>query len=175
MIDRVRKGNGTDAEKAEAHNKIVEAATIGVRDHLIPYDDAFAARFSGTTGGTPMAVTNDYGDDYYAVPFNDRRGTAVVVLIDAADGHFKETSWVSQSVAYPALSEEKARYLANQAAKGLGIDSGAVKTAPADLVRRDAVPFHPQWRFSGVGWEILVSQTGTVTGSNLTAVTNSPG
>ena len=106
------------------------------------------------------------------MPFNDRAGTAVVVLIDAADGHFKEASWVNKSVTYPTLSERDARHLAYNAAKKLGIDPGAVKSARADLVRRDAVPFHPQWRFLGDGFEILVSQNGTVTGST-TAVTGS--
>ena len=99
------------------------------------------------------------------MPFDDRTGTAVVVLIDVADGHFKETSWVSESVAYPTLSEDKARQLAYDAARGLGIDPRGVKSALADLVRRDAIPFHPQWRFLGDGFEILVSQGGTVTGS----------
>ena len=120
---------------------------------------------SRTVGGTPLFVTNDYGDDYCAVPFDDRAGTAVVVLIDAADGHFKETAWVSKSVAYPTLSEGEARTLAYNAARKLGIDPGAVKSARADSVRRDAVPFHPQWRFTGKGFEMLVSQDGTVTGS----------
>ena len=165
LIDKVRNGLGTDEEEAEANSKIIEAATNGVRDQLIPYDDAFAKRFQGTVGGTPLAVTNDYGDDYFAVPFDDRAGTAVVVLIDVADGHFKETSWVSESVAYPTLSEDKARQLAYDAARGLGIDPRGVKSALADLVRRDAIPFHPQWRFLGDGFEILVSQGGTVTGS----------
>ena len=165
LTDKVWKGNGTDKEKTEAMAKIVQAAANGVRDHLIPYDDAFAARFNATAGGTPLSVTNDNGADYYAVPFIDRAGTAVVVLIDAADGHFKEASWVGKSVTYPTLSEDKARHLAYDAARGLGIDPSAVKSARADLVRRDAVPFHPQWRFLGKRFEILVSQDGTVTGS----------
>ena len=50
---------------------VIDAATQGLTEQLLPYDNEFASAFVKTTPGQPLLVQNlNNGDDYYLVPFN---------------------------------------------------------------------------------------------------------
>jgi len=129
---------------ADAHRKIVASAESGVAEQLAPYDDAFRQRFETTTAGTPLFVARPGGDDYYLVPF-ENKGVAVVVVVDAEDGYFKEASWVERSVDYPAISEAKALSLVETALAKYGMDPRLIDSAETSLQLDGGNPYHPDW------------------------------
>ncbi|UCC32337.1 MAG: hypothetical protein JSU86_08645, partial [Phycisphaerales bacterium] len=174
VIDAVRQAESPPADLvAEANAWIVQAAIDGVSDQLIPYDDAFARRFAGTVAGTPMLVLNETGADYYAVPFDvpvgmgsvsdANGGTAVVVLVDADDGAFKEASWVRTPVEYLPVSKDEAIEIAREMLEKLGIDPAYLEKAIVELVHIESTPYYPHWRITGKDFELLIAQNGSVT------------
>jgi len=174
LISAVRALDSPPAYLLAAANMwIVQAAVDGVSEQLIPYDDNFARRFAGTAAGTPLFVSNDLGDDYYAVPFDapavnaavalTSAGTVAVVLVDAEDGAFKEASWVAAPVEYLPVSKDDAIRTACEVLTKLGIDPGLVKTAAVGLVHKGSTPYYPHWRIAGEKFELLIAQGGGVT------------
>jgi len=91
--------------------------------------------------------------------------TLVVVLVDAADGSFKEASWVENPVKYLPVSKAEALKLA---LGEIGITSASelkyeLKSKPTiELVYRDASPYYPDWKVTVDGKVFYVSQDGTV-------------
>ncbi len=174
VIDAVRQAESPPADLVAAANAwIVQAAIDGVSDQLIPYDDAFARRFAGTVPGTPMLVLNETGADYYAVPFDvpvgqasvlvTNGGTAVVVLVDADDGAFKEASWVRTPVEYLPVSKDEALKIAREMLEKLGIDPAYLEKAVVELVHIESTPYYPHWRITGKDFGLLIAQNGNVT------------
>jgi hypothetical protein len=171
VIDAVREQDSPPEELvAEANSWIVKAAVDGVSEQLIPYDDAFARRFARTVAGTPLFATG--GADYYAVPFDvavaaipssvTSGSTAVVVLVDAEDGRFKEASWVKIPVEYLPISEEEALKRAEEALQKSGIDPRTIKRWATALVHLGSTPFYPHWRVTADGYIVWIAQDGTV-------------
>jgi len=158
---------------AQANEWIIEAAVNGVSEQLIPYDDAFAETFARTVPGAPLFVSNDIGDDYYAVPFGVKGtgvatslvtgGTTVVVLVDADDGSFTETSWVRTPVEYLPVSKDEAIKIACEVLKKLGIDPAYIEKATVELVHIQSTPYYPHWRITGDKFVILIGQDRTIT------------
>ncbi len=174
VIDAVRNQDSPPDELVEEANSwIVKAAVDGVSEQLIPYDDAFARRFARTVPGTPLFVTSSAGADYYAVPFDvavaavssdlTSGGTAVVVLVDAEDGRFKEASWVKRPVAYLPVSKAEALEIAREVLEKLGIDPAYLEKAVVELVHLESTPYYPHWRITGKDFGLLIAQNGTVT------------
>jgi hypothetical protein len=161
-------GNLVDA----AHAFIIDAAISGVTDQLIPYDEAFARRFADTIAETPIFVKNDLGGDYYAVPFNSCKNTTtptdeecqtvVVVLVDDADGHFKEASWVRTPVDYLPLSEADAWRIAGEILEKLQISLSNLKVTTVELTHVRSTPYYPHWVVTGPGFNFLIAQDGSV-------------
>ena len=141
---------------------IIQAAIDGVTEELIPYDEGFAAVFENTVPGKPMFIENAVGNDYYAVPF-DLRGTVVVVLIDADDGSFKETSWVEDPVKYLPISREEAQQIAFEFAVKLGLKIRDPNDIQPELVHRKSTLYYPEWQVLIGEYGIYIDQDGTVT------------
>ena len=82
--------------------------------------------------------------------------TLVVVLVDAADGSFKEASWVADPVKYLPVSKAEALKLVFD-------KTGIPETKPViELVYRDSSPYYPDWKITVDGAVFFVSQDGTV-------------
>lgn len=172
-ITAVQTADSPSVELVAAANEwIIVAAINGASEQLVPYDDAFAERFAKTVPGTPLFINNT-SNDYYAVPFTVGEnavgisvadaGTAVVVLVDAGDGHFKEASWVRTPVKYLPVSKEEALKIAWEIMEKLGLDPETLKKAVTELVHIDSTPYYPHWRIAGEGFEFLIAQDGTIT------------
>jgi hypothetical protein len=158
----------------EANAYIVAAAIEGVSEQLIPYDQAFARSFARTVAGTPIHVRSEIAEDYYAVPFTIRVNspsalttpetgeTAVVILVDATDGHFREASWVQTPVEYLPVSESDALGIAYEVMEKLGIEPSSLKSSKVELVHIGSTPYYPHWRIVGDGFAFLIGQDGSV-------------
>ena len=116
-------------------------------------------------------MDNNTGDDYYSVPFNisktaaevsrEAAGTAVVILVDAEDGAFKEASWVRTAVEYLPISEDEAVKMAAEILEKLRVDPKEIDRAVVELVHISSTPYYPHWRITAGGYEILIGQDGT--------------
>ena len=82
--------------------------------------------------------------------------TLVVVLVDAADGSFKEASWVADPVKYLPVSKKEALKLVFDVA-GISIERPVI-----ELVCRDSCQYYPDWKITVDGSVFYVSQDGTV-------------
>lgn len=142
------------------HRWVIAAAADGVSEELLPYDDGFRNRFVHTTSGVPMVVKRPGGSDYFAVPFNDGL-TAVVVLIDAEEGTFKEASWVEDPVHYPPVSRDQCLSLVAGFMDQQGI-GGSLKDASVELVYAGGSPYFPDWQVAAHGWVFTVDQNGNL-------------
>jgi hypothetical protein len=85
----------------------------------------------------------------------DKERTLVVVLVDAEDGSFKETSWTDDPVKYlPVSSKEALKLVLAQ--------TGPSNTMPViELVHMDSSPYYPAWQITVDGTVYIVSQDGT--------------
>ncbi len=142
-----------------AHRWVVAAAVEAVSEELLPYDDGFRARFETTVPGTPLIVNRADGD-YFAVPFNDGL-TAVVVLVDAEEGTFKEASWVDDPAHYPPVSKDQcldlvASYMARNDL------NGSLKDAAVELSYEGGSPYFPNWKVALQGMVFTVDQNGNL-------------
>jgi len=97
--------------------------------------------------------------------------TLVVVLVNAADGSFKEASWVKGPVKYLPVSKIEALKLAvgevldelHVVAKKDARDLEVIQQRPTiELVYTDASPYYPDWKVTVNGKVFYVSQDGTV-------------
>jgi hypothetical protein len=162
VTDQVRHMEDPPTALSAAANQFVtNAAIAGITDELIPYDAEFAELFATTVAAEPLFVVNIAGADYYAVPFFGKSAT-VVVLVDAEDGRFKETSWVRRAVRYLPVSLEHAINLAYAFMEEQGYKPDLVKSARIDLVFRGLRPYYPDWRFAAEEFVIYVTQSGEV-------------
>ncbi len=166
-VDLLRAAKDPTPAVLEAANAwVVQAAIDGVSEQLIPYDDAFAARWSQTKPGTPLLVERSGDLDYFAVPFLEAKGdgdanTAIVVLINADTGSFSEAAWVEQAVVYPPVSRDRARAIAREVLDKNGVKAPDFESATTKLVYQGSTPYHPHWQISGAGYVILVGQDGS--------------
>jgi hypothetical protein len=86
----------------------------------------------------------------------NEKNTLVVVLVDAEDGSFKETSWVEDPVKYLPVSIKEALKL-------VLAQTGPSNTRPViELVHMDSSPYYPAWQIAVGGIVYTVSQDGTV-------------
>jgi hypothetical protein len=86
----------------------------------------------------------------------NEKNTLVVVLVDAEDGSFKETSWVEDPVKYLPVSIKEALKL-------VLAKTGPSNTRPViELVHMDSSPYYPAWQITVDGIVYTVSQDGTV-------------
>ena len=97
--------------------------------------------------------------------------TLVTVLVDAADGSFKEASWVDDPVKYLPVSKVDALKLAlgellddrhivvRKDARDLNV---LTQKPTIELVYRDASPYYPDWKITIGDKVFYVSQDGTV-------------
>ncbi|MCG3137540.1 MAG: hypothetical protein HJJLKODD_01386 [Phycisphaerae bacterium] len=199
----VSNGRSTMSDDDSADKIIVQAAIDGVNEQLLPYDEQFAAIFTGTVAGKPLRVTSESGNDYFVIPFNRplststmvkpatskltsrnepasnkadtllssavqfptvlqrkavNRQTVVIVLIDAADGHFLEASWTAQPQAYLPIQSDKALKLAKQAAEEAGLEFSDLPVVK--LVHRQGSPYWPEWKINIGSAVIYVDQQG---------------
>jgi hypothetical protein len=149
---------------------IIQAAIEGVNEHLTPYDDTFANLFEMTIPDKPYFVRSVTKDDYYIVPFilpsryvpsNDN--TAIIVLIDAIDGHFREASWVKDPVKYFPISKIEAQQIAFDFAIELGLKIEDINDLQPELIHRKSTPHHPEWQVLIEEYGIYIDQNGIVT------------
>jgi len=184
---------GSDEIPEYLEKWIVQAAIDGVTEELIPFDENFESVFNSTVPGKPMFIENKNNGNYFAVPFNlplqpkesSRTGivdnirktqdvskeklaenTAVVILIDAEEGSFKEASWTADGVKYLPISILEAEQIASETATELGLK---IKKPHPELVHRSSTPYYPEWRviIREEKIAIYISQDGTVTVEDL--------
>jgi len=86
----------------------------------------------------------------------------VVILIDANDGHFKETSWTEEPVEYLPISREHAQQIAFEVAEELGIEVEDINELHPELIHRKSTPYYPEWRVIIEEYAIYISQDGSV-------------
>jgi hypothetical protein len=160
---------------------IIQAAIDGVNEHLIPYDQRFAALFSRVEPGEPVFVQSYADENYFCVPFvsavhsigvsddktvnqqipvADNRAM-IVILVDAHDGSFKEASWTDVPAEYLPLSYDEAREIAFETTEELGIEVDINSLKP-ELIHRNSTPYYPEWRVIIPDYAIYITQDGTV-------------
>jgi len=91
--------------------------------------------------------------------------TLVVVLVDAADGSFKETSWVADPMKYLPVSKEEALKLALYKVQITAREdlSNLMSKPTIELVQRGSSgQYYPDWKVTVNGEVFYVSQDGTV-------------
>lgn len=139
--------------------------------------------FTGTKNAPALFVKrlDMKGADYYLVPFNKTSKnpsgfSSAAVIIDAATGHFKETSWTNKPELLIKVGKDEAtKILVNYFMRNRkGIPNKeltellkTVKHAPADLVWSPKIylpssPYQPFWRFAVNGRMWYVTQQGAV-------------
>jgi hypothetical protein len=87
---------------------------------------------------------------------------AVVILIDANDGGFKEASWTENPVKYLPITKEEAQQIAIEVAKELGLEVDEMNIIKPELIHRKSTPYYPEWRAIIAEYAIYISQDGTV-------------
>lgn len=191
--EQLKEITGSDEIPEYLEKWIVQAAIDGVTEELIPFDENFELVFNSTVPGKPMFIESKNGDDYFAVPFNlplqpkasSKSGiiekskktqdiskekfaenTAVVILIDAEEGSFKEASWTTDGVKYLPISILEAEQIAIKTAAEVGLK---IKKPHPELVHRTSTPYYPEWRviIREEKIAIYISQDGTVTVEDL--------
>lgn len=171
-----------DIAKEQADQWVIDAAIKGLQTQLLPYDPEFSAVYDQTIPGVPIFIINLHGEgNYYAVPFILRNNditpyqkttptmnpliTKIVVLVNAENGSFKETSWVKNPVRYLPLSKTEAQQRVLDKLKELGIVLKDPTAMTCDLVYRQSSSYDPEWRITikQIGKICFVSQDGTIT------------
>lgn len=161
---------------AEAFDKTVPGEPLAVSDdsgdyYLVPFDLPFEAKpipikpvpmiqKLDKLAGVATLVKREY-DELVIEPINidpievDEERTLVVVLVDAEDGSFKETSWTDDPVKHLISSKEALKLVLAQ--------TGPSNTRPViELVHMDSSPYYPAWMITVNGTVYIVSQDGTV-------------
>lgn len=144
-----------------------------VDKHLLLDQEAVAA-FEGTIMGRPVLVKRlDLSNsDYYLVPFNkwvgSRLRTSAMIILDEADGHFKEASWVKNPETLFRLKRAQAlnivlKILLKNRYK---ISIRDIKNAQAELTwqptKYSASPYKPFWRISIGDYTWYVTMEGKI-------------
>jgi|GEM_PF-2804692 len=80
--------NGFDGSK----KSIIKAALKGVADNKLNQNNNFKSAFANANAGTPVLVTQN-GQSYYVVPFIKGSGCTAAVIINAANGAFRQASY----------------------------------------------------------------------------------
>jgi len=150
----------------------------GIIDPLLLRDETFMEAFQGTTVSTPIRVKSvDRGNsDYYLIPFTkhiDGQGlTSVVLILDAAQGYFKEASWVSQPVEYSLMGKQEAIDLVLEKCPN------QPEVIKAEMVweagKMSSSPYYPFWRvvtesetwFVTQQGKVILAKTGNVNGDD---------
>ncbi len=152
-------GSPSQAMVDEVNRRIVKAAVEGASEQLLPYDDGFRSRFEQTVPGIPLMIHRE-GADYYAVPFKDGQ-TAVVILIDAENGCFKEASWVQDPVQYPPVSRKDIESIVRKELERMKLDVKLLPKADFRLVY-DTNPYYPNWTTTVASHVFVVGQDGSL-------------
>ncbi|MEM4257695.1 MAG: LamG-like jellyroll fold domain-containing protein [Candidatus Thermoplasmatota archaeon] len=181
LIHRTQNKNTKTTEdlQKQIDQWITQAAITGITEELIPYDTEFADLFQKTTPGTPLFIKNlNGGNDYYLVPFNlptktqtyqrtqqtPTEQTVIVVIIDANDGSFKETSWTTTPMKYLPISQQEAQQILFNYCEEHGITPKKPTTMTFDLAYRNSSPYYPEWRITINDYELFffINQEGIV-------------
>ena len=159
---------------------IIKAATEGLHDEVTGYDAQLATIINGALARKPLYVNDPKRGDYYLVAFDkpskfkirgivDTGQTAVVALIDAKDGHFKEASWVKTPVQYPKIAKETALQLLakkllprNPTIQDERRVANLFNRAEIKLVRSASNLYDPNWEIYYQGRTYTVTQQGVV-------------
>jgi len=86
--------------------------------------------------------------------------TAVVVLIDAADGHFMQASWVEKPVTYLPVSKKEALHKVFEVLEKYEIDIKNTSCLAVELVHRNRSVYYPEWKITLENLEFFVTQDG---------------
>ena len=86
----------------------------------------------------------------------NKKNTLVVVIVDAEDGSFRETTWENDPMDYLPVS-------LNDALELVSDETGNVDGADAELIYSEFSPYYPDWKITVGEVVYTVSQDGTVT------------
>jgi hypothetical protein len=88
---------------------------------------------------------------------------AVVILITANDGSFKEASWTENPVKYLPISREEAQQIAFEVAtEELGLEVDDINELRPELIYRKSTPYYPEWWVIIEEYAIYIGQDGSV-------------
>ena len=133
-------------------------------DPSLLHDESFIKAFQDAIALTAIRVkdSTDGSSDYYLIPFVKRVDgqdlTSVVLIVDAAQGYFKEASWVSEPVDYPFVVKQEAIDLVLQKS---GSQSEEIK---AEMIwqpeKMPSSPYYPFWSviLDGEAWFVTVEE-----------------
>ncbi|MFA5292195.1 MAG: carbohydrate-binding protein [Phycisphaerae bacterium] len=79
-------------EKLNSKKDIIDAAVKGLQDNVLKSDKGFETAYIGSYPGKPVQIKDDSGS-YFIVPFVKNNGCSVAVIVDAADGTFRQASY----------------------------------------------------------------------------------
>lgn len=144
-----------------------KSAIDGFMERTWAFPPEYNRAMKDTAAGTPLLVERiDRKDSfYYIVPFERKGKAAVLVMIDAGTGAFKEAAYFAEPSVYLPLSKNEAR---KKLIDFLGLSATEAESARfvSSLVWKPSAvsrsPFEPFWRFTSDGVDRYVDQKGTV-------------
>jgi hypothetical protein len=162
----------------ESRNKLTKSleqriTKIDWRQIIDPYlmqDISFRDAFRKTKARIPVKVKtlNAKFKDYYLVAFdkviNGKIVTSVVIILDAADGHFKEASWTTGKNIYLPVDKDKAinRVLNNYRSTIYPIKTKITAELLWQPGAKSPTPYLPFWKVSVNGRSLYVYQDGSI-------------
>ncbi|HBG27568.1 MAG: hypothetical protein A2Y10_15450 [Planctomycetes bacterium GWF2_41_51] len=79
-------------EKLSSNKDIIDAAIKGLQDNILKSDTNMEIAFIGSSPAKPIKVKKQNGS-YFIVPFLKDGGCCIAVIVDAADGTFKQAAF----------------------------------------------------------------------------------
>ncbi len=127
-----------------------------------------ASAMTHTQSSLPLLVQRTDRKDayfYYIVPFNRAGKTAVLVLIDAHNGDFKEASYMQEPTLYPRVKEEDALQILTAFLKKNNTPIPAKVEKPVlvfEPCEQTQSPYEPLWKIRVNASVWFVDQLGNV-------------
>ncbi len=157
-------------------NEDVNFSWQDVIDLSLLEDESFREALQGAAPSSPVRVKGtERSSDYYLIPFTKHVGgqdlTSVVLVLDAAQGCFKEASWVNEPVEYLLVGKQEAIDLA------LEKSNDNLEDINAELAwepRISSSPYYPFWKvvLDNEAWfvtqerKVILGRLGNVNGDD---------
>lgn len=160
-------GIPTDQRQLISAEKAGAAAIGGYRSRAWAFPPEYARAMRGAKNGAPLLVERLDREDvfYYIVPFEKDGKAALLVMVDAGTGDFREAVPLPEPTNYPFLSAAAAKkrlaaYVEPDGTPGESDDlSPSLVWKPSEASQS---PFEPLWRFKTRRGDRYVDQTGQV-------------
>ncbi len=169
--------------QAVSDSRIIKAAIEGVSEQLLPYSPQLEHILDTSYPARPLYVSNLHNPkhNYYIIPFKHtptsfiprtphqqpQQKTRFAILINAADGHFKEASWVETPVSYLTLTQHDALQITFDTLESMGYTPDEISSRSITITRiyRQNSPYYPEWQIQlpTLNLTFYVDQEGNIT------------